>query len=100
MPKQSEIDRMIVLLYRSNSAHDFTNYVRPAGWLDKLPMSGLDELADMFSHMSGEVHREIEKRKSDGIPKFSRSWHDEQEAARASGAGLLAQIGVKDNPAR
>lgn len=95
MPKQSEIDRMLVLFYLSNNAHDFTNYVRPAGWLDKLPMAGLEELQAMFENMAGDVAREIEQRKAEGIPKFSRRWHEGQEAERKAGADLLSGIGVK-----
>lgn len=74
MPKQSEIDRMLVLLYRSSNAHDFTNFVRPAGWLDKLPMAGLEELERMFEVMREDVRQEIEQRRADGIERYSREW--------------------------
>lgn len=94
MPRQSEIDRMLVLLYRSNNAHGYTNFTRPAGWLDKLPMVGLEELVRMFEVMREDVQREIEARNAEGITKYSREWHESQEAERKAGADLLATIGV------
>lgn len=95
MPRKDEIDRMIVMLYLSRNSAGFTNYTRPAGWLDKLPMAGLDELKGDFERMAGEVAEEMTQRIADGIPKYSRSWHDEQEAERSDGAMLLASIGVE-----
>lgn len=100
MPRQDEIDRMIVLLYISRNNAGFTNYTRPAGWLDKLPMAGLEELKGDFERMAGEVQDEMAQRIADGIPKYSRRWHDEQEAERAGGAALLAGIGIKDQEAK
>ncbi|KQI66859.1 hypothetical protein AN189_18630 [Loktanella sp. 3ANDIMAR09] len=97
MPRKDEIDRMIVMLYISRNSAGFTNYTRPAGWLDKLPMAGLDELKCDFERMAGEVSDEIAKRIADDMPKFSRRWYDEQEDERAGGALLLAGIGVKTN---
>lgn len=94
MPRKDEIDRMIVMLYISRNNAGFTNYTRPAGWLDKLPMAGLEELKSDFERMAGEVECEINQRLVDGIPKYSRRWHDSQEDERAGGAVLLAQIGV------
>lgn len=76
MPKQSEIDRMLVLLYRSNNAHGYTNYCRPANWLDKLPMVGMLELSSLLSHMKADVEHEIEQRKIEGIDRYSREWHE------------------------
>ena len=61
-------------MYRSNNAHGFTNFVRPAGWLDKLPMAGLEELERMFEVMREDVRREIEQRHADGIERYSREW--------------------------
>ena len=95
MPRQSEIDRMLVLFYLSNNAHGFINYVRPAGWLDSLPMAGLEELDHSLETMRADVSAEIEQRKADGIPKYSRRWHDQQEQERHAGSKLLRQIGVK-----
>lgn len=97
MPRQDEIDRMIVLLYISRNNAGCTNYTRPAGWLDKLPMVGLDELKSDFERMAGEVADEMDQRIVDGIPKYSRRWHDEQEAERSGGAALLSQIGITQN---
>ena len=94
MPRKDEIDRMIVMLYLSRNNAGFTNYTRPAGWLDKLPMAGLEELKADFERMAGEVEDEMNQRVADGIPRYSRRWHDSQEAERAGGAALLAQIGV------
>lgn len=62
MPKQSEIDRMLVLLYRSNNAHDFVNFVRPANWLSTLPVVGLRELHDLLGSMQKDVIEEMVKR--------------------------------------
>lgn len=98
MPKKDQIDRMIVLLYRSNNAHGYTNFTRPISWLDKLPMEGLDELDRMFEVMREDVQREIEQRKADEMPRYSREWYESQEAERAAGEGLLSQIGVKSKP--
>lgn len=94
MVKKDKLDRMLVLLYRSNNAHGYTNFARPIDWMDKLPMVGLDELSAMFENMRRDVLREIEQRKADGIPKFSRAYHESQEEERAAGAALLSQIGV------
>lgn len=66
MPKQSEIDRMLVLLYRSNNAHDFVNFTRPYGWLDGLPMAGLDELSALLDSMKADVAAEAARRQKVG----------------------------------
>lgn len=60
--EQSEIDRAIMLFYRSNNSQDFINYVRPAGWLDKLPMKGLSELATLLESARNDVLREMATR--------------------------------------
>lgn len=95
MPRQSEIDRMLVMFYRSSNSHDYTNFTRPIDWLDKLPMAGLEELDRMFEAMREDVAREIEARKAEGIDRYSRSYHESQEAERQAGADLLRGIGVK-----
>ena len=95
MPKKDQIDRMLVLFYHSSNAHDYTNFTRPIGWLDDLPMTGLEELDRMFEVMREDVAREIEARKADGMPRYSRRWHKSQEAERKGGAELLSSIGVK-----
>lgn len=95
MPRKSEIDRMLVLLYRSSNSQGYVNFSRPIDWMDKLPMAGLEELDRMFEVMRDDVAREIEARKSEGITKYSREWHESQEAERAAGADLLSGIGVK-----
>lgn len=79
MPKQSEIDRILILFYRSNNAHDFTNFTRPHGWLDKLPMKGLEELADLLARTREDVEAEIDRRLKDGMPTYSRADHNEQK---------------------
>jgi hypothetical protein len=68
MPTQSEIERTLVLLYRSNNASDHVNYTRPAGWLDKLPLAGLDELASLLNTMRQEVVSEMANRMQAGEP--------------------------------
>jgi hypothetical protein len=70
MPKQSEIERMLVLLYRSNNASDCVGYTRPAGWLDKLSMAGLDELADILGTLKADVVTEISRRQRVGQTTF------------------------------
>ena len=94
MHSKDEIDRMIVMLYLSRNSHGFTNYTRSAGWLDKLPMAGLEELKADFERMAGEVAAEMDQRNADGMPRYSRRWYEEQEQDRAEGATLLASIGV------
>jgi len=96
LPKQDEIDRMIVMIYASRNSAGFTNFTRPAYWLDGLPMSGLDELRGDFDRMSQEVAAEIEQRKNDGILKFSRRWHEKQEGEIKAGSALLSEIGIGD----
>jgi hypothetical protein len=66
MPTQSEIDRTLVLLYRSNNASDCVSYVRPAGWLDKLSMAALDELAALLGTLKADVVCEISRRQRVG----------------------------------
>lgn len=95
MAKKDQIDRMLVLFYRSGNAHGYTNFTRPIGWLDALPMAGLEELDRMFEVMREDVSREIEARKTDGMPRYSREWYESQEAERKNGAELLSGIGVK-----
>jgi len=75
MPRQSEIDRMLVLFYRSNNAHGYTNFSRPYGWLDKLPMAGLDELERMLQVMELDVAKEKAARLREGMPIYSREHH-------------------------
>lgn len=87
MAKQSQIDRMIVLFYLSNNAHDFINFTRPADWLDGLPMAGLEELDRMFEVMREDVAREIEARKSEGLPKYSRRWHEARADLYSTNSG-------------
>lgn len=94
MPRQSEIDRMIVLLYRSSNAHGFTNYTRYSDWLDKLPMDGLHELSAMFENMRQDVEREVAQRIADGMPVYPREWYEQQKAEAAAGAEILRMIGV------
>lgn len=81
MPKKSEIDRMLVLFYRSNNAHDFTNFIRPSGWLDKLPMEGLIELRHMFEVMQQDVETEMDRREAAGQNIYSPEWYAKRAAA-------------------
>lgn len=94
MPRQDEIDRMIVMLYLSRNSAGCVNYTRPGDWLDRLPMVGLEELKADFKRMADEVADEMAQRIADGIPRYSRRWHEEQESDRQAGAALLSQIGV------
>ena len=70
MPTQSEIDRMLVLLYRSNNADDHVNYTRPVGWLDKLPMCGLGDLISTLGALRNDVEAEISRRHRVGQTTF------------------------------
>lgn len=70
MPTQSEIERALVLLYRSNNVSDCVSYVRPAGWLDKLSMPGLEELADVLGMLKADVVCEISRRQRVGQTTF------------------------------
>lgn len=62
MPTQSEIERTLVLLYRSNNASDHVNYTRPVGWLDKLQMAGLDELDGLLDRLKEDIAEETVRR--------------------------------------
>ncbi len=90
MPRKDEIDRMIILLYHSRSAHGYVNFSRYIDWLDSLPMAGLEELESMFEGMADELRREIEQRNADGIEVYSREY-SEKLARRAK---LSAMLGV------
>lgn len=85
MPKKDQIDRMLVLFYRSNSALGYTNFTRPIDWLDKLPMAGLEELERMFEVMRDDVAREVKARQKEGITRYSRAWHEAQLAEPSAG---------------
>ena len=97
MPRKDEIDRMIVMLYRSNNAHGFVNFTRPAGWMDKLPMGGLAELQHFFKIMSDEIQVETSQRLKDDMPIYSRDYYEEQRAEEAGGREILSKIGIKSN---
>jgi len=88
MPRKDEIDRMIVLLYRSNNSQGYINFSRPIDWLDKLPMKGLEEFQSILEGMVEDVRREIVKRNEDGIEVYSREWA-ERENRRAELTRLL-----------
>jgi hypothetical protein len=90
VPRKDEIDRMIVLLYRSRNSHGYTNFSRSIDWMDKLPMAGLEELEAMFENMAGEVRAEIEKRHDDGIEVYSREYAE----AKARRDKLSRLLGV------
>lgn len=79
--KQSEIDRALVLIYRSNSAHDEVNFVRPVGAMDHLPMSGLEEYAAMLERLRNDVEAEVELRKRKGQFRYSPNWYEKVAAA-------------------
>ena len=94
MPRKDEIDRMLVLLYRSSNAHGYTNFSRPIDWLDKLPMAGLEELDAMLENFRVDVQEEMARRLADGMPRYSREHYETEEAERAAGAALLSGIGI------
>ena len=79
--KQSEIDRALVLIYRSNNAHDEVNFARPVGAMDYLPMSGLKEYSDMLSRLREDVEAEIARREREGQPYYSPTWYRQVAAA-------------------
>ncbi len=59
---QDEIDRALILFYRSRNADQAVNYVRPAGWLDQLSSAGLLELQDTMEAVWRDVNDEITRR--------------------------------------
>lgn len=59
---QDEIDRAIILIYRSNRSDQAVNFVRPAGWLDKLSVAGLEELKDTMELVWAEANDEVMRR--------------------------------------
>jgi hypothetical protein len=63
---QDEIDRAIILIYRSNRSDQAVNFVRPAGWLDKLSVAGLEELKDTMQLVWAEANDEIMRRNDPG----------------------------------
>lgn len=73
--RQSEIDRALVLIYRSNNAHDYTNFVRPHGSMDSLPMVGVEEYARILEVLRNDVLEEIKRRKSIGQDRYSPDWY-------------------------
>lgn len=79
--KQSEIDRALVLVYRSNNAHDEVNFARPAGAMDYLPMCGLKEYASMLERLREDVEAEIARREREGQPRYSPNWYRQVAAA-------------------
>lgn len=79
--KQSEIDRALVLIYRSNSAHDEVNFARPADAMDYLPMCGLVEYAQMLDRLREDVEGEIARRERENQPLYSPNWYCQVAAA-------------------
>lgn len=64
MPTQREIDRTIILFHRTpDDPHDFVDYFRPVGWLERLPEAGLVEFADLMNTVRNEVLDEVDRRK-------------------------------------
>ena len=79
--KQSEIDRALVLVYRSNNAHGYTNWSKPMGAMDSLPMVGLEEYVRSLEVLRNEVLREISRRKTIGQIKYSPEWYAQKAKA-------------------
>lgn len=71
----TEFDRMLIMFYRSNNAHDYTNFTRKAGWLDELPMTGLQEFLSLLEATQRDVKAEIQDRLDSGMPRYSRAYH-------------------------
>lgn len=59
---QDEIDRALILFYRSRNADQNVNYVRPAGWLNQLSRDGLLEMQDTLEAVWRDVNDEITRR--------------------------------------
>ncbi|WP_155269214.1 hypothetical protein [Brucella anthropi] len=74
--RQSEIDRALVLLYRSNNAHDYVNFVRPIDAMDKLPMVGLEEYSVMLERLREDVEAEIARRREAGQTVYSVEYYE------------------------
>ena len=92
MYKKSQIDRMLVLFYRSASTHSYTHFNRPDDWLDQLPMDGLEKLVSLFDAMREDVLHEIEQRLVDGITKVPRG---DLEAVHRGETSLDTDIGIQ-----
>ncbi|WP_176056666.1 hypothetical protein [Brucella intermedia] len=78
--RQSEIDRALVLIYRSNNAHDYVNFSRPINAMDKLPMVGLEEYANMLTCLQEDVQQEIARRQKLGQAVYSVEYYESQKA--------------------
>lgn len=74
--RQSEIERALVLVYRSNNAHDAVNFARPAGSTDFLSMNGLKEYAEMLDRLREDVENEIKRREGIGQTVYSPRWYE------------------------
>lgn len=74
--RQDEINRAIILIYRSRNAHDFVNYSMPGDALDKLPMAGLLELQQLYKNLEQSIVREVAQREKDGMPFYSREHYE------------------------
>ena len=94
MPRQDEIDRMILMFYLSRNSSGYTNWKRPIDWLDNLPMEGLNELSELFDSLRAEVEAEKKQRIEDGMPRYSRRWYEDQAEEARRGADHLASIGI------
>ena len=99
---QDEIDRAIILIYRSRRSDQVVNFVRPAGWLDGLSVAGLEELKDTMELVWAEANDEIMRRNDfdNGAPLDARSqalidaaWkkHSDSEQCAAAYARVSAE---------
>jgi len=76
--RKDEIDRAIILIYRSRNAHGFVNFSQPITALDNLPMEGLEELVSVYQNRVAEVEKEIEWRKVEDMPVYSRKHYEDE----------------------
>jgi len=76
MPRKDEIERMLILFYKSGNAHDEVNFTRYANWLDDLSMSGLLEMSNLLDRIRQDVLEEMWKRNQEGMRVYSRSYYE------------------------
>lgn len=77
--KQDEIDRALLLFYRSRNEHDYIDFVREICWLDNLPMKGLKELVSLMKSITFDVEEEIARREKEGMLVYSRKYYENEK---------------------
>lgn len=74
--RKDEIDRAIILIYKSRNAHGFINYSRPVDALDSLPMEAIRELKTTYDNLSNQISEEIDRRVRLGQTVYSPNHYE------------------------